>query len=358
MKKRLFIGFLATAAVVGVAWYSLSFSLLPNVSESSNQIVRDLATRGTSGGLVIFAEGESNVESYWGYGDLGRKKATSSGTLYNIGSLSKQFTGLLLMMLEEGGKVSRHDRLERHLPELGQTEIGKATIEELAQMSSGLPAIEPVFTKLKSQIFSRTWTSAEIVREISTYKLLFQPGKGFQYSNLGYSLLGVVISRIEGKPLSVVLEDRIFKPFKMTNSYLDVPERQSSDRAAGYFPLLGRWIPFPNWNYSFLQGAGGIVSNVRDLQQWIRGFHDFLRLYPKFKKALFFPKSSVRYDYGWSLGRNGLLRHSGETPGFCAYIVTNQIGRVAAYTLNTDICSNDSDAINRSLDRVIAMPRL
>ena len=98
----------------------------------------------------------------------------------------------------------------------------------------------------------------------------------------------------------------------------------------------------PNWNYSFLKGAGGIVSSAVDLVKWHVGFSRFLSKNPEVQKVLFNKSEEIHYRYGWFALGEGLIAHGGETPGFCSYIVVSQSGGLGAYTLNTDICLTGS----------------
>ncbi len=343
---RKFFGLFAVLVLGFVlTFFSLTFPIPEYSISPSINVLNEVKKAGTSGSLVTVGS-----SSYWGFKNFATSEPNSSQHVFNLGSVSKQFTGFLLMQLEAEGKINHSAPIHQYLPELNDSKLGNATISNLSQMKSGLPYIESQMLKVLSQIQDRNWTQEEIIKEISQYRLLFNPGDHFEYSNLGYTLLGTIISRVEGKDLSVVLKERIFDPFGMKDTYLDYPEVQNSNRAKGYFMAFGRLIPMPNWNYSFLQGAGGVVSNVLDLEKWARGFMDFLNKNLKFKDALFGRRAKVTYDYGWDLSKKGLIRHSGETPGFCSYIAIGEFGSMAAYTINTDILLKDNSSIHKAME--------
>lgn len=309
----------------------------------------------TSGALMFSKNGSVLLEQYWGKSDLRLGQKNTKETLFNIGSIAKQFTGFLAILLESEQRLAGASKVEDFLLETQGTAVGSIQIKHLLSMRSGLPYIEPWPTKLRSQLFNLNWTQEEAIREITKYSISFDPGANFQYSNIGYTLLSLIISRIDGKPFSKVLEERIFSPFGMSNTYLDIGRKSEEVLATGYFAILERLFPMPNWNYSLLQGAGGVVSNVSDLSRWAAALTRRSREDLRFRSRLFGHASVEIYNYGWSLTKSGLLRHSGETPGFCSYIAISESGGFGAYTLNTDICLSEAvKEIEAALDAVVA----
>jgi CubicO group peptidase (beta-lactamase class C family) len=354
MLKGFVTAVVALLLAISLAFISFTFPVPQFPPGEPNSILRELKAAGTSGGLVISGISPLRGTWFWGYKNFEAKEQTSPQHVFNLGSVSKQFTGFVLMQMENEEKIHHTDPIQSFLPELRGSELGRATVGDLARMKSGLPYIESQVLKLISQLQNRNWSQEEIIQEISKQKLLFRPGERFEYSNLGYSLLGVIVSRIEKKPLSVTLKERIFDPFQMRNTYLDYPELANTNRAKAYFQAFGRLIPMPNWNSSFLQGAGGIVSNVSDLEKWIGGLIKFLNANPKSKDALFKREDNTTYDYGWDLSREGIIRHSGETPGFCSYIAVSENGTMVAYTINTDIILRDNRSIHLAIDKAVS----
>ena len=219
----------------------------------------------------------------------------------------------MIRKLEREGKLSLSTRVSEVLPTTSRSPLGDISIGELLEMRSGLPHIKNWGVKVRTQIFGEHWSHAEITKHLLSYQL---GEKEFQYSNVGYILLSVLIAAIENKSFEEVLNDRIFKPFKMDTTYLDVGNRENSHLPHGYFLLWGRYIPMPYWNYAFLKGAGGIVSHVDDLYRWHKGLMSYLEKDKEFEHELF--QSEKKYAYGWSLLETGLISHDGETPGFCS----------------------------------------
>jgi CubicO group peptidase (beta-lactamase class C family) len=293
-----------------------------------------LGHHGTSGALLVEDHHQIKEEHFWTW----ESNQMDSGTLFNIGSVSKQFTGFLALQILSEAKMRESQSVSEILEETAGTEVGSLKIYDLLAMTSGLPHDEWPLTKVKAQLFNFKWRSPEILAELKKYRPEGEVGSKFHYSNLNYILLAQIIAKVENQPFARVLQERIFAPFKMNHTFLDTYGEGNDRLARGHVRFLGRWLPMPNWNYSFLQGAGGIVSNVGDLQKWLSGLSDFFGQHPELVDQYFGYSSRFHYGFGWSTLR-GLAAHSGETPGFCAYIVTTKdLMKSAILTLNSDDC--------------------
>ncbi|MFA6018552.1 MAG: hypothetical protein WC776_05245 [Patescibacteria group bacterium] len=137
-----------------------------------------------------------------------------------------------------------------------------------------------------------------------------------------------------------------------------VTSKRPINLARGHILALGRWLPLPSWNYSFLQGAGGIVSNVRDLWKWNAGLSKFFAENPNFVPPYYGTETKFRYGYGWN-AVDRLVTHGGETPGFCVYTAKNLASNsIAIVTLNSDFCLDGDiqDKMNDLVNSVVEAP--
>lgn len=340
MKTFLLWIFIALAGI-GI----LAFSILPSKGTpviifdvksdpATNDLVSFLSDNGTSGALLVSKSLDEVTELYWTWNG----RTINGQTFFNLGSLSKQFTGFLVLQLEVEGKISVKQIVSEFIEETHGSVLGSLKIIDLLQMTSGLPKDEFLLTKGLTQLLNKKWNSREIVNEVSQYPLEFESGTRFQYSNLGYILLGQIISRVEKKPLEVILKEKIFKPFGMSETFLDIDEPRNKNLSMGHLLMLRKWLPMPNWNYSFLQGAGGIVSNVRDLQKWLLGLSKFFFQNESLRLVYLGKESPFQYAYGWSFFEE-VASHSGESPGFCSYVATlPTFDTFVVITLNSDFC--------------------
>lgn len=295
-----------------------------------------LGHHGTSGALIVGKQKKVSEEYFWTW----RSDRVDAQSLFNIGSISKQFTGFLVLQLIVEGKVRESQTVSELLREMTGTPIGALKLNELLSMTSGLAHDEALSTKIFNQLVDKKWTSSEILDEMKKYIPQLEPGSAFHYSNLNYILVAQIIARIEGQLFEDVLKKKIFIPFKMNDTFLDIYGAGSSYLARGHLLVLGRRVPVPNWNYSFLQGAGGIVSNVRDLHKWLLGLSSFFGRHVELTDKFFGYTAKFQYGFGWGTSK-GYATHSGETPGFCSYIATTKtFSKSVILTLNSDFCAS------------------
>lgn len=300
-------------------------------------LVQDLAAIGTSGAFVLVKDSKVVDERYWGYSNYEYKTPVDQKTLFQLGSLTKQFTGFVLLQLELEGKVNINKQVGDYFEGLSGSPIAEVTLKELIYMKAGLPFMEPWSTRVLSQLFSLNWTADEVLTEIADYDLSANQRR-FSYSNTSYILLGAIVSKIEQKPFSQVLYERIFKPFKMYNTFFNDPRGDRIHATIGYYVLGRNLIRLPDWNYTFYIGSSGVMSNMHDLVIWHKALEKFFQRFPD-KTEEFFPKKPKHtYAYGWSFAKAGKAFHVGEAAGFCSYIVITKTQDMAALTLNTDIC--------------------
>lgn len=323
-----------------------------NLISQSIDIFRKLKI---SGAFLISQRGQILAEGYCGTSDPTINAPISAETKFNIGSLTKQFTGFVLLELVKEGRIRLNDLVVRYIPELEGHDVGRVTIEQLMRMTSGIPYILPMQNFLGLQLSRRIRSQEEMVEAIAKLNLEFNPGAKFSYSNLGYSLLGVVISKVDGSPWAESLRKRIFVPFGMAHTSTEgtTPE-PPENLAAGLLPLeitsKTFFVKLPHWNYSMIKGAGGIVSTVRDLHLWNEGLSKKVKEDPLWAKS-YFPTgkpSEENYSYGWFYSTNKLsdtkevdtVNHGGEDPGYCATNIRLQAeDSHIVMTTNSDYCA-------------------
>lgn len=321
-----------------------------------------------SGSLLVSKNGQILSKVSCGVSDPQSRKAVSETTLFNIGSLSKQFTGYLVLELILGGRLSLDDKIEKFIPELATHPFGSSTIQQLTNMTGGIPYNFPAAQFLSTQLSDRIYSQEEMISAIGSLGKESKPGEKFIYSNLGYNLLGIIISRVEQKPWSQVLDLRIFSPFGMKYTQIegDRPERPKN-LAVGLFPIKFLWKTFfltlPHWNYSMIKGAGGIVSTVKDMHLWNEELTQKALRDPKWGEQYFSNRrpSDESYSFGWLHSETNLpdgsriqtFNHAGQDPGYCASVL--RLAKENTHiilTTNTDYCAFN-DGAYRTLMRAI-----
>jgi D-aminopeptidase len=280
-------------------------------------------TRPGSPGAVVAVMRGSDVELCKGYGlasiELG--VPIDPRTRFRIASVSKQFTVSAALMLAVEGKLHVGDPPHKYLPELAPLDI---TIDQMMRNCSGLPDFLELL-RLGGHGLDKPARSADLLAACVRNKHLnFEPGSRFLYSNSNFLLLGLIIERLEGKPLGTVLAERIFKPLGMTSTIL-VPEIEAviPNLATGY--LGDAETGFRRATHGYPQGGeGGLTSSVEDLLVWSRHF-DQPRLNPTdlpqqlMAEQLLSGGYDNHYRRGVGVGQfRGLptMGHGGLWPGF------------------------------------------
>lgn len=244
-------------------------------------------------------------------------------TPYMIGSNTKQFTAASVLLLQDEGKLRVDDRLSKFFPQIPHSR--DVTLRELLTMSSGYAdfAEAPEFVESMQRPAD---SPEEAVNLVKSLPLDFRPGTRWQYSNTGYMLAQMVIERISNMPFHTFLQRRFFGPLGMHATYMRLSNNAAPNVAGEYSSFaLGPWEAAPFWDYSWVGAAGGLVSDVADLEKWNAAL-DGGKVLSKHSLAEMFapgPAAGTRggegYGMGIRLGRmpNGhrFIWHGGNTTG-------------------------------------------
>jgi CubicO group peptidase (beta-lactamase class C family) len=198
-----------------------------------------------------------------GLADLDSHTAITSETSFDIASISKQFTAIGVLLLEQAGQLSTSDRLSKHVPRMPGW-ADRVTLAQLMHHSSGIP---DYFGELGPKGWQNaTLNKQDVLAKISAArKLRFQPGTKWEYSNSNYLLLGVVIEHVSGQPLETFLREKIFDPVQL-RMVADLGQ-EIPGQARSYRRPPGSAFENLNWHFYAL-GAAGIWSTSADLVRW------------------------------------------------------------------------------------------
>jgi CubicO group peptidase (beta-lactamase class C family) len=215
----------------------------------------------------VSAKGEAPVLRAYGSADLEHRVANAPETIFEAGSVSKQFTAAAVLLLVQDGKLQLSDDIRKYLPEMPDygTPI---TIQHLLSHTSGLRDWGDVQRLAGWPRTSRAYTNEEALQIAARQKALNYPvGSAYSYTNTGYNLSAVIVQRVSGQSLAEFSRERIFKPLGMAHtSWRDDFRRVVPGRAIAYGPGAGGWaqnMPFEN-----VYGNGGLLTTVGDLLTW------------------------------------------------------------------------------------------
>ncbi len=269
-------------------------------------------------GCVLITESNDTLyEQCFGYADIAFKIPNSTVTRFKIGSISKQFTAVAILKLEEAGKLSVDDHLSDHL-EVPDT-YKEITIHQLLTHQSGTKDIFSISDF--SHLSTSQATLDELVTAILSEPLNFEAGSEYEYSNGGYAILAKIIEEVSGESFRDYLKNALFNELELTNTGHFNSSKIVENLAEGYDP--DGLFSLQDAQYianTVLTGSGSLYSTNRDLKKWINALntHDFLSDESREK---LFTNHINNYGYGISLytsfGRS-VFGHDGRISGYIA----------------------------------------
>lgn len=316
MKKLIFLFFLVISEFIYAQDFSQQIDLLAQKHHDSYPDV----------GLVLSVSDQEKIlfEHAYGYSNLSFSIKTHPRHKFRIGSVTKQFTAVAILKLTEQDKISLTDPIQNYLPGFPSG----VTIEHLLTHTSGLMDYSEKPDWLP-KVSKQDLEPKAIAEYIQNDSLKFIPGSRVEYSNIGYHLLGLIIERISGKTYADYLEEEIFNPLQMSDSFAHSSTEVKAGMAEGYEFRKGiAYVPefiHPKQPFS----AGNVVSTTADLRKWYNGlFSGKLIELSTLQKALtpytLNDSTQTAYGYGWELDTlEGLqvISHGSYYPGYMAEVL-------------------------------------
>jgi CubicO group peptidase (beta-lactamase class C family) len=338
----LFSGTILTAQTA--AKKSVKKGIIPHIEEYINAAMRHDQF---SGSILIAKDGVPILSKGYGMANYELSVPNTPQTVFRIASLTKQFTALAIMQLQERGKLSVNDSICKYLDKCPSA-WQPVTIHHLLTHTSGIPNMSSLpdwDEKHSIQPYSPTET-LDLVRNLP---LQFVPGEKFKYSNSGYDALGLILEKISGMPFEQFLQDNIFTPTQMKNTGRINPRHIVKNRASGYYWSLGAFVNAPYENLLLPYSSGSLESTTGDLLLWDKALYTNKLLSEKSLNAVFTPFKK-NYGYGWEITQKfnrTFIGHSGSLNGFSTYLLRVPSERVTVIVLsNSDETSATKMAYN------------
>ncbi|OKL40599.1 serine hydrolase [Pontibacter flavimaris] len=284
---------------------------------------------GFNGTVLVTKYDEVVYTGAFGYADFQRRDSLHTQTAFQLASVSKQFTAMAVMMLQEQGKLQYDDSVQQYIPDFPYSGI---TIRQLLSHRSGLSN----YTYFSDELWPDRKvpiTNDDVLDLMATHKppVYFQPDRRFDYSNTGYFLLASIVEKASGMPFASFLQKKIFAPLQMTNTftYSDSLVAQTEKVATGH--TGGRRKRWPDYLDTVL-GDKGMYSTVEDLYKWDQALyteklvkHETLEL--AFTGTRQERKKDEDYGFGWRIKEvsNGdtVVYHGGLWHGYATYLLRN-----------------------------------
>ncbi len=269
-------------------------------TEVSKKITKLLKRNRFNGNVLIAHEGNLVINKAFGLADFRKKVPLKENSIFQLASVSKQFTAMAIMLLEERAKIKYDDVAVKYIPELPYS---KVTIRQLLNHTAGLPNY--MF------VIERYWKSEgvpdneQMIDMLVKYKpnLYFRPGTRFDYSNTGYAILASIVERVTKLSFGEFLDKNIFIPLKMQNSFVYSRAKSSSNktRINGYHRWRGRYYPTNETLHDGVVGDKGIYSTTEDLFKWDRALYTD-KLVSRMTIAEAFTRLTLKNKRHWHYG--------------------------------------------------------
>ena len=291
-----------------------------------------------SGVVLVADNGKPIYHKAFGYRNFDTKEPMDTTSIFEIASVSKQFTSMIIMMLKEEGKLDYDDPLEKYIPGLPYQKI---TLRHLLTHTSGLPDYQAVMDAHWDK--TKVAGNKECIEYLIKYAppKLFEPGEKYEYSNTGFMLLGSVTEKASGIDFIDFARTRIFVPVKMTSTDIRTQDEKSMLRNMAWGHI---WVNEKNayvradsmiaFNYGIWlgnrRGPGRISSTTSDLLKWDQELYRGKLVSDSTLEQAFTPMklnsgSMSNYGFGWVLETDPALgkvvHHSGGNPGYNTHIV-------------------------------------
>ena len=247
-------------------------AVLPRIDEIAERTFAAWNVPGLVYGLVR----DGSLVHSRGIGTLrvGEDAIPTTSSVFRIASMTKSFTAATVLLLRDEGRLGLDDEAARYVPELGSVQLPTRdsppiTIRHLLTMTAGFPTDDP-------------WGDRQQGLDLAEFSRLlggglsfaWAPGTRFEYSNLGYGILGRLITNVAGREYRDVVRERLLEPLGMSSSGYLAEEIEPERLASGYVWRDGRFLDEPLDGYGALASMGGLFTTVDDLTRWVAGFQD------------------------------------------------------------------------------------
>lgn len=309
-----------------------------------------------NGNVLIAEQGKIIYQHSFGFSDLERREPNKPGSAFNIASVAKTFTSTAILQLREKEKLQLDEFFIKYFPNFPYPTV---TIRNLLSHTSGLPDLEIFFEPVKKEPW-RIFTNADVIPCLMLYNkpLKFKPGDDWNYCNTNYELLALLVEKISRQSFSSYLQQHIFLPAGMTNTYAEIEKINRKDTTLVKYYMPGKlyqttYVPVDSVaspmihyildNFSGLQGQGMIVSTLPDLLKYDNVLYSGKLLSNASLKEAFTPVmlnkgkdydaslnrrlGKAYYGLGWeicadsSMGK--VVSHGGSYPGIMTLFLRN-----------------------------------
>lgn len=328
-------------------------TVFPVCADQVDDFIREeMARRHIPAVVVKIVQSGCDVKTVaYGFANLELGVPATTNSVFEIGSVTKQFTASCILLLQQNGKLSVGDLIAKHLPNIPEA-WSNVTIRHLLAHTSGVKS----YTGLDGFALTRRLSQGQFIAAIGARPLEFQPGESWKYSNTGYSLLGYIVENVSGENYWEFLRERILAPLGMNATADRDPGAIITNRVSGY-EQTNRLHINRDYDVTDVFSAGAMVSTVGDLAKWNGALGTETLLSATSKTAAWTPQKlnngkPTTYGFGWyvdAVNGHNYVGHGGQTSGFSA-----SVQRFPDDQLFVIVLTNTDESVATTLARGVA----
>ena len=274
-----------------------------------------------NGSVLVIKDGETLLDKGYGLSNVKENLLNKANTIFQVGSITKQFTAAIILKLQEDKKINIQDKLSKYFP--GFPNGDSITIEHLLTHTSGIYSYTNDRNFMSSKV-SQPHTRQQMISLFKDKPLQFTPGTKWRYSNSGYLLLGYIIEDLTGLTYQQAVRQYIFNPLQMHNSGFDYTQLNNQQKATGYLQLVDEMnTPAPGIDSTISFASGSIYTTTADLYKFQQGMQSYAIISKSTLEKASTPFMN-NYGYGFeidSVAGKRIIGHSGSIHGFVSNLV-------------------------------------
>jgi len=334
MRSLLILLILASLELIGLPGQMQPDGRLSGRMERAAAFYQD--RDGFMGVVAVQRDHHLVYESGYGYANVALKVPFGHETRFPVGSISKQFTAAAILLLQQDGKLKTSDSIRLYYRKAPASWSG-ITLRNLLTQTSGIPDFD--FGRIYRESPHRP---EELLKDVLTKPLEFQPGVKFEYANVNYMLLAMAVERASGQPFCQFLRDRIFQPLKLRQTGCSW-NTHTGGSAQGYHPSSAGPVAFEDKDLGGLAGAGSLYSSADDLIRWTEALHEG-RVVSKASLAEMTTAFLDGYGYGLTIDGEGAqldISHNGTVEGFFSCVDYLPATRTTVVVLSNSVAEGN-----------------
>jgi CubicO group peptidase (beta-lactamase class C family) len=359
--NRLFLFAMFSLFIASVAFSQTSSKTIKPLNAVFDSIMlKEFKPNEPGASVIVVRKGKVLYKKGFGSGDMELNVPVNPDMVFRLGSITKQFTAVAILQLADQGKLSLQDDIKKYISDYAIKE--PITIEHLLHHTSGIKSytnVDSFWGKMRTDLVPR-----EIIRLTEKDTLEFKPGTKWNYNNTGYVILGYIIEKVTGKTYEEYIQQNLFTPAGMSNSYYGNESRIIKNRARGYKKDGNEFRNSDYISMTLPYAAGSLLSTVEDLWKWNKALYSYRLVKKEWVDKAITPYQlpdgkSTNYGYGLSMGTvqgSKSIEHSGGIPGFltnAVYLPAEEVF-VAAFS-NCD-CKGVSGIVTKLAAGAIGKP--